>query len=166
MQQRKFDFPGECSVSLLCREPPEAQAGRTLTWQLDGESRSDAGAAAKQPAAGEEAGGAAAATAPAAAGAADPDLIGLDIWPASIALCRYLAAHPELVVDQRVVELGAGGCCRPARTSSTLSCAAAAPAPAAVPLISPLPAQPLACPPQAWGWWGCCAPSWVLLQCC
>jgi hypothetical protein len=39
-----------------------------------------------------------------------PDLIGLDIWPASIALCRYLAAHPHLVARQHVLELGAGRC--------------------------------------------------------
>ena len=102
MQQRRFEFAGKSSVQLLCREPPEAQAGRTL----DGELRPGAEAAAEKPAAGAEA--VCLAAAAAAPAAADPDLIGLDIWPASIALCRYLAAHPELVVDLRVMELGAG----------------------------------------------------------
>lgn len=37
------------------------------------------------------------------------DLIGLDVWPASVALCTYLAAHPGLVAGAAVCELGAGG---------------------------------------------------------
>ena len=36
------------------------------------------------------------------------DLIGLDVWPASVALCTYLAAHPGLVAGAAVCELGAG----------------------------------------------------------
>ncbi len=39
------------------------------------------------------------------------DLIGLDLWPASVALCRYLAAHPQIVLKEAVVELGAGESC-------------------------------------------------------
>ena len=43
------------------------------------------------------------------------DLIGLDVWPASIALCNYLAAHAGLVAGATVCELGAGArvglCC-------------------------------------------------------
>lgn len=37
-----------------------------------------------------------------------PDLIGLDVWPASIALCQYLSAAPALVAGAAVCELGAG----------------------------------------------------------
>ena len=37
-----------------------------------------------------------------------PDLIGLDVWPAAITLCNYIAAHPELVSGASVMELGAG----------------------------------------------------------
>ncbi|PRW20580.1 hypothetical protein C2E21_8960 [Chlorella sorokiniana] len=37
-----------------------------------------------------------------------PDLIGLDVWPASIALCNYLSAHASLVAGAAVCELGAG----------------------------------------------------------
>jgi len=40
--------------------------------------------------------------------AATADLIGLDLWPASVALCRYLAAHAEIVAGAAVMELGAG----------------------------------------------------------
>lgn len=106
MKQRTFAFQGsgpgaaQAEVRLWCREPPEAQAGKTLTWQLDGQPCSGG----QQP----SDGAAQPAAAPATADA-DPDLIGLDIWPASIALCRYLANHPELVAGQHVLELGAGG---------------------------------------------------------
>ena len=37
-----------------------------------------------------------------------PDLLGLDIWPAALELCTYLAANPSLVSGANVVELGAG----------------------------------------------------------
>ena len=37
-----------------------------------------------------------------------PDLIGLDIWPAAVALCQYLARWPALVAGAAVCELGAG----------------------------------------------------------
>ncbi|PSC67991.1 S-adenosyl-L-methionine-dependent methyltransferase [Micractinium conductrix] len=37
-----------------------------------------------------------------------PDLIGLDVWPAGVALCQYLAASPALVSGAAVCELGAG----------------------------------------------------------
>ena len=30
------------------------------------------------------------------------------LWPSSIALCRYVAAHPHLVVNKKVLELAAG----------------------------------------------------------
>lgn len=115
MQQRTFAFQGsgptaaQAEVRLWCREPPEAQAGKTLTWQLDSGDASGG----QQPPDGAPPPAAAAAAQPAAAGSnvapqEDPDLIGLDIWPASIALCRYLANHPEVVAGQQVVELGAG----------------------------------------------------------
>lgn len=37
-----------------------------------------------------------------------PDLLGLDVWPAALELCTYLAAHPSLVAGAAVLELGAG----------------------------------------------------------
>ena len=37
-----------------------------------------------------------------------PDLIGLDVWPASITLCRYLVRRPQLAAGAAVCELGAG----------------------------------------------------------
>lgn len=37
-----------------------------------------------------------------------PDLLGLDIWPASLHLCEYIAANPALVAGATVLELGAG----------------------------------------------------------
>lgn len=38
-----------------------------------------------------------------------PDLLGLDIWPAAIELCNYLSNHPTLVTAApRCLELGAG----------------------------------------------------------
>lgn len=37
-----------------------------------------------------------------------PDLIGLDVWPAAIALCEYLARRSRLVAGAAVCELGAG----------------------------------------------------------
>ena len=43
------------------------------------------------------------------AGKGDPiELLGLDVWPAAIRLCEYLAAHPHLVAGLDVAELGAG----------------------------------------------------------
>eukprot|EP01102_Stenamoeba_stenopodia_P008409 TRINITY_DN2417_c0_g1_i1.p1 TRINITY_DN2417_c0_g1~~TRINITY_DN2417_c0_g1_i1.p1 ORF type:complete len:267 (+),score=55.17 TRINITY_DN2417_c0_g1_i1:363-1163(+) len=36
------------------------------------------------------------------------DCTGLKVWPGARALCRYLAAHPDIVVGKRVLELGAG----------------------------------------------------------
>ena len=116
MQQRTFAFQGsgptaaQAEVRLWCREPPEAQAGKTLTWQLDS---GDASGGQQPPDGAPPPAAAAAAAQPAAAGSnvapqEDPDLIGLDVWPASIALCRYLANHPEVVAGQQVVELGAG----------------------------------------------------------
>ncbi|KAL4424743.1 hypothetical protein ABPG77_000086 [Micractinium sp. CCAP 211/92] len=104
MRQRRFEFrcsKGEpLAVTLTCRAPPEEQAGRTLTWQIGDRKYEDNGAS-EQPA---EAGSSIEGAPPAAA----PDLIGLDIWPASIALCRYLAAHPQLTEGLEVLELGAG----------------------------------------------------------
>ncbi|KAL4422571.1 hypothetical protein ABPG75_008768 [Micractinium tetrahymenae] len=107
MHQRRFKFQqsngGQLAITLACRAPPEEQAGRTLTWQI-GDSNASNNGASEQPA---DAAGSAAPAAPASAAAA-PDLIGLDIWPASIALCRYLAAHPQLTEGLDVLELGAG----------------------------------------------------------
>jgi predicted nicotinamide N-methyase len=37
-----------------------------------------------------------------------PDLIGMDVWPASIALCHYLVRRPQLAAGAAVCELGAG----------------------------------------------------------
>ena len=37
-----------------------------------------------------------------------PDLLGLDVWPAALELCEYLARYPEIVVNKKVIELGAG----------------------------------------------------------
>lgn len=47
------------------------------------------------------------------AGAADAlpsdlDALGLDIWPAAITLCQYIADNPDAVLHKRVIELGAG----------------------------------------------------------
>ena len=39
---------------------------------------------------------------------------GARVWPASVALARYLAAHPHVVRDKRCVELGAGVSALPA----------------------------------------------------
>ena len=44
-----------------------------------------------------------------------PDLLGLDVWPAADALCSYLAANPELVAGEHVLELGAGAPLGPPR---------------------------------------------------
>ena len=37
-----------------------------------------------------------------------PDLLGLDVWPAALELCTYLATNPSLVAGHAVIELGAG----------------------------------------------------------
>lgn len=37
-----------------------------------------------------------------------PDLLGLDVWPAALELCTYLATNPSLVAGHPVIELGAG----------------------------------------------------------
>lgn len=116
MQQLSFEFPcpggHAVAIELLCREPPEAQAGKTLTWQVaeDREHAQDRRQAVGSSEAMAEGGPPAPALGASAAPA--PDLIGLDIWPASIALCRYVAAHPQLVASpgQHVLELGAGRC--------------------------------------------------------
>lgn len=114
MQQRTFAFQGSgpsVEIRLWCRQPPEAQAGRTLTWQINSGSTAPRGGQQVSGGAPSAAAAAANGRPPAAAAEApeaDPDLIGLDIWPASIALCRYLVNHPELVAGQRVLELGAG----------------------------------------------------------
>lgn len=40
---------------------------------------------------------------------ADYDDTGLfGVWPASVALCRFLQQHPAMVLDKRVLELGCG----------------------------------------------------------
>lgn len=43
-----------------------------------------------------------------AAAEGKPDLLGLDVWPAALELCSYLAAHQALVRGATVLELGAG----------------------------------------------------------
>lgn len=117
MQQRQFAFSrGEQHyvIELLCREPPEAQAGKTLTWQLYGSAASHQQTTADASGRAEEEGGPT--VAPGSSGSdggsgasnKQSDLIGLDIWPASIALCRYLVNHQQLVAGHAVLELGAG----------------------------------------------------------
>ena len=110
MQQRRFEFggPQPTAVTLLCREPPEAQAGKTLTWQLAGPAAPPAGKPNEQSVGSGGARGSGSCAAAAPAPATHPDLIGLDIWPASIALGRYLSAHRQLVAGQAVLEVGAG----------------------------------------------------------
>ena len=115
MQQRQFSFScagRQVGIELLCREPPEAQAGKTLTWQLeDSDSKQQRGGAGGEGGSCACVGGGGGGNTPAdrsPGASADPDLIGLDIWPASIALCRYLCLYPQLVAGQQVLELGAG----------------------------------------------------------
>jgi len=78
----------------------------TLTLQNEGLKQP------KLPPSGGRADGSASASPPdvetASIGTATSDLIGLDLWPASVALCRYLAAHAEIVAGAAVMELGAG----------------------------------------------------------
>ncbi|PSC67978.1 lysine methyltransferase METTL21B [Micractinium conductrix] len=109
-RQRRFEFggPQPTAVTLLCREPPEAQAGKTLTWQLAGPAAPPAGKPNEQSVGSGGARGSGSCAAAAPAPATHPDLIGLDIWPASIALGRYLSAHRQLVAGQAVLEVGAG----------------------------------------------------------
>lgn len=38
----------------------------------------------------------------------DLDLLGLDIWPAAVRLCEYIAEHPDVAVGKNIIELGAG----------------------------------------------------------
>ena len=100
MQLRTFQFVCKnavVSLEVSCRSPPEDQAGRSLTLQdPDLAGKNAAGAAIP------------AATTAAAAAASAPDLIGCDLWPASIALCHYFCCWPHLVEGRRVLELGAG----------------------------------------------------------
>lgn len=96
LTQRTFEF-GEQQVTVACRQPPEELGRITLTLQTEAPAPAADGGAAGGSLAGD--GGAPAAV---------PDPIGLDLWPASIALCHYLAAHPQVVAGQRLLELGAG----------------------------------------------------------
>ncbi|KAI3430311.1 hypothetical protein D9Q98_004907 [Chlorella vulgaris] len=103
MQQRSFQFSTlegrTIDVNVMCHAPPEAVAHKTLTLRETLQNQQHQGAEHHAAP-----GGKPDKLPPQSA----PDLIGLDIWPASIALCRYLAAHPYLVVGQHVLELGAG----------------------------------------------------------
>lgn len=120
-----------------------------------------------------------------------PDLIGLDVWPAAIALCEYLARRPQLVAGAAVCELGAGA--RPtARPAVCLMCrlqalvnrhssdvhAALAPCGS---VAGPLWVCPFGCPHpkrwchaactsplplQAWACPACCARRWAPPLCC
>lgn len=38
----------------------------------------------------------------------DLDSTGLDVWPSSLSLSRYLCAHPDTVANKNVLELGCG----------------------------------------------------------
>lgn len=130
MDYRDFTFDGPegktHKITLLCRQPPEEQTA-SLTWQLPPPPPGPAGPAGDGCTCVCTCGAAAAAAAAAerrkeaeaAAEAAEaPDLIGCDVWPASIALGRYLAASPCLVGGEAVIELGAGGWRVAARTEA------------------------------------------------
>lgn len=156
MQVRRFEFSGPSGetidIAVSCREPPEAQQGKTLTWQIDDRpSQRHAAGQAADPTLGDAAG---APSPPPLVSA--PDLIGLDIWPASIALCHYLASHPHLATGQRVMELGAG---EPLLRRCSKSWLPLAPKLALSTLAADAAVQAWACP-------ACCAPSWVLPLCC
>lgn len=38
----------------------------------------------------------------------DLDLLGLDIWPAAVRLCQYIAEYPAVAAGKNILELGAG----------------------------------------------------------
>lgn len=80
-------------MTVSCRQPPEAQSSKTLTWQLTEKAVSSSSSTALQPQEQPQ---------------EQSDSIGLDLWPASIVLCRYLAAQLQLVAGRELVELGAG----------------------------------------------------------
>lgn len=174
MQQCRFEFQssrGEpFAVKLACRAPPEEQAGRTLTWQIQ-DSKNTSVDDPKLSADGTCSAKDVPPTPTAACAAAAPDLIGLDIWPASIALCRYLAAHPKLVEGADVLELGAGGQssaapvpCGPSAgcrggAHLAVACEATMPTPRSY-AIHALGARP-ACNLQAWAWLASLPPLWA-----
>lgn len=84
--ERTFTFAGN-DITLRCRHGPEHLEGRTLTLQIETD--------AKQPTT-------------TIGGAATDDQIGLDVWPASIALSPNIPENTHLVKDRNVIELGAG----------------------------------------------------------
>lgn len=106
-----------------------------------------------------------------------PDLVGLDVWPAAIALCTYLAAHPALAAGAAVCELGAGAhmCFEGVGWSGVRACGAVRAWRWPWLVISPrvpadtYPDAPHAYPTlwrQAWACRACCAPSLVPPRCC
>jgi predicted nicotinamide N-methyase len=107
----EFRF-GETSLSVECRKALDQTINFRLTVQCDHmdiwESLRDFGGGFPESSDDE------AVDAPPAAPAAPqeepdkPDLLGLDVWPAALELCNYLAAHPSLVSSAAVLELGAG----------------------------------------------------------
>ena len=84
-----------------------------------------------------------------------PDLIGLDVWPAAVALCTYLAARPHLASGAAVCELGAG-----ALKTALINIGGSSPPPTLPQYVF---IHPLL---QAWGCRVCCAPSWAPPRCC
>jgi predicted nicotinamide N-methyase len=158
MQQRSFQFSTlearTIDVNVMCHAPPEAVAHKTLTLRETPQHQQHQGAEHHAAP-----GGKPVKLPPQSA----PDLIGLDIWPASIALCRYLAAHPYLVVGQHVLELGAGQCGVCCTTHMPHHMAGTWPWQQNDVLPVCLPA---CCLLQAWACLACSAPAWVRPQCC
>lgn len=88
-----FEFWAGGPIRVACRESPEELGRLTLTLQNDDPC---ADQQLQQGAQGDV--------------SAAADLIGLDLWPAAVAVCQYLAAHPQLVAGLDALELGAGRC--------------------------------------------------------
>ena len=117
MEEKAFEFAGR-SLRVICRKTLQQTINFNLTMQCEvhqlfeslrdfgGGYPSDSDSGCSSP------GGAGEGRAevPAGRGADEPkpDLLGLDIWPAALELCAYLASHPSLVQGRNVLELGAG----------------------------------------------------------
>jgi hypothetical protein len=115
LTQRSFCFGGGIQITVACRQAPDELSRLTLTLQNDdtlhqqhAEVGGDGGTAT-------EAGGM-----PHVPHV--PDLIGLDLWPASTALCQYLVSNPHVVSGQAVLELGSGESTTLALVTCPLAC--------------------------------------------